>query len=91
MKSKKFNFALIALLMGTCFAFASSNPLKQATRYYFYNNAWHTTPPPPESGLDCEPELLKICSAEFETTPTSTTNDVNDNPDAVNEVRGEYK
>jgi hypothetical protein len=90
MKTRKLNLALIAVLLGTGFVFATNNPLKQSQRYYFYDSEWHDTPPAPGSA-QCQTNLNKICSGEFESMPETTTNDVSANPGATLIVRGNYQ
>ncbi|WP_398455854.1 DUF6520 family protein [Sphingobacterium thalpophilum] len=92
MKTKKLNLALIAVLLGTGAVFATNNPLKQSQRYYFYNNQWNQTPPPPSEDLECNPDhTTKICSALFDSAPTTTSNDVSSNPSASSIVAGNYE
>ena len=82
MKKIKLNLALLAVLLGTGAAVAATNPLTRADRYYYYGSQWNLTPPSPESGLSCQPvDITKICSAEFDSEPT-TDNSVVNNPGA---------
>lgn len=92
MNRKKINFVLIALMMGTCFAFASNNPFKKASRYYFYNGSWHTEAPAPEDELACNPtDHSRICSAEFPSAPTTSNNLKSNNTSASVIVDGNYQ
>jgi hypothetical protein len=88
MKTLKLNLALVAILLGTGAAVASTNPFSRLDRYYYYDSQWNENAP---SSLTCQPtDITKICSGEFESQPT-TDNSVSNNPGVGAATLGVYQ
>ncbi|PST84971.1 hypothetical protein C7T94_02295 [Pedobacter yulinensis] len=81
--SKKINGGILGIAAALALVFTQSAFTSAATRYYFYDNQWQTSAP---SSQTCVSDPQRLCSAVFDTPPTSKSNLISENP-AADEVQ----